>query len=116
MVIYRIQDDRGRGPWKPGFSHKWVRADPDMELVPWFVEWSGFDPRLESPNGHIGTGCKTIDQLRRWFNHDEYYTLRILGYKSVKMDVDKILRTSDRQTVFTRRQALRKNVKPFELY
>ncbi len=91
--------------------------EPDHELVPWYVDWIGFDPRQEtSEKEHIGTGCATVKQLRRWFNHDEYQTLRILGYRSVEMEVDRFLRQNQKQVVFARRQALRKGVRSFELY
>ncbi len=116
MKIYRVQDKQGRGPWKPGFSPKWVRSEPDHELVPWYVDWLGFDPRREIlPKECVGCGCATIYQLRRWFNHDEYQTLRILGYRSVEMEVDRILRQNEKQ-LFARRRALRKGVRSFELY
>ena len=42
--IYRVQDAQGRGPWKPGFSHRWVEDRPDhYNLPPWFVEFGRCD-------------------------------------------------------------------------
>lgn len=115
--VYRIQDAHGRGPWKPGFSQKWVRKTPDYELVPWYVDWVGFNPTLEiSAKEVAGTGCRTIEQLKRWFNHDEYHTLRILGYRSVEIEVDRILRGNNKQVVFARGKPLNEDVVIFDLY
>ena len=34
-LVYRIQDNEGRGPWKPGFSSQWVIEREDLEnLLP----------------------------------------------------------------------------------
>ena len=31
VKVYRIQDEKGRGPWRPGFSIRWMDAEgPDL--------------------------------------------------------------------------------------
>lgn len=116
MKIFRIQDNKGRGPWKPGFSNKWVVPRGDHEnLIPIFME-EGFKDIERGPNGYHGVGCSTIDKLKRWFTKREYDTLIKYGYKAVELEVDRILLESDVQTLFERKKALRKNVKPFNLY
>ena len=40
MRIYRIQDAEGRGPYRPGFSNKWLDENPRaLGLLPWFEEF-----------------------------------------------------------------------------
>lgn len=119
-TIYRIQDADGRGPWKPGFSHRWVQYREDCDnLVPWFVEFDRCEilvsvRRLR--NCFFGVGCRSREQLRRWFTKQEYSTLLEFGYRSVKMEVDTILAESDIQIVFMRVSPLKRDVEPFDLY
>lgn len=115
-TIYRIQDNDGRGPWKPGFSHKWVETRNDHDnLPPWYIE---FGPvHLNAISGcAVGTGCMTIDQLRRWFTESEYKTLLSCGYKAVKMTVGRILASSSIQCVFERHIPLDEEFQEFPLY
>jgi len=118
LVIFRVQDKDGRGPWKPGFSHRWVEDRPDEEfntLVPWPVEFG--DIRKKAIVGmSLGCGCRTLDQLRRWFTSSEYSTLRKFGYCAVKMEVGRILAESKIQCVFERVKPLRDDVDPVVLY
>lgn len=118
MHVFRVQGKDGRGPWKPGFSHKWVEDRRDMEnLLPYFHEWPGFDIHAELRNDeHCGCGCLTLEQLRRWFTETEYNRLRILGYRAVRLSADRVLRKSDTQCVFTRKRALRKGATEIALY
>jgi len=114
--IYRIQDKDGRGPWKPGFSHQWVEERPDHDnLPPWFVEFGRVD-RLVIVGAWCGSGCDTIDQLRRWFTESEYRKLKTLGYRAVKMEVGRVLARSDRQLFFERVKPLNEEIYPIDLY
>lgn len=90
-AVYRIQDRDGRGPWKPGFSRRWVedRADHDV-LRPWFEEFGRVD-KLAIVGFAIGCGCRTVEQLQRWFTPSEYATLLQFGYRAVRLDVGRIL-------------------------
>lgn len=117
-LIYRVQDRHGRGPWKPGVSNQWVEPRSDHELLlPWFVEWPGFDPRQEMRRQeHVGCGCTTLDQLRRWFLPSEYATLLAIGYQSYHIEADRILRSSNVQCVFTRKIPLNRLAVPIDLY
>lgn len=116
MIIFRIQDKHGRGPWRPGFSYQWIEDREDHEnLVSWLVEFGPIHlivPTWE----HMGTGCTTIEQLKRWFTENEYRKLKTFGYEAVKIDIDHIFGTSNIQCVFGRMKALNKDVTVFELY
>lgn len=104
--IYRVQDIYGRGPWKPGFSHRWVETRPDHDnLPPWYVEFGRVDQQLLYGE-HGGSGCRTIEQLRRWFTESEYRKLLSFGYCAVKMQVGRILAESEIQCVFGRAKPL----------
>lgn len=115
--IYRIQDKDGRGPWKPGFSHKWVVDRQDhYNLPPWPVEF-GFgilEERL--PEESLGCGCRTLRQLRRWITRNEYKKLRKFGYKCVALKVDRIIAESDIQCVFAKKGKLSGKTKKIRLY
>lgn len=114
--VFRIQDTDGRGPWKPGFSHRWVEDRPDHEnLKPWYVEFGRVD-RLMIAGEHGGSGCETLKQLGRWFTHDEYRKLKKLGYKAVRLKVHRILAQSKIQLVFTKMEPLNENIETVELY
>lgn len=99
-TIFRIQDRNGRGPWRPGFSRQWVEERADHErLVPWMQDFPGLViPRAAG----IGVGCRTLDQLRRWFTKSEYLTLRRHHYRAVALDRATVIAESDIQVVFTR--------------
>lgn len=115
-IVYRVQDKDGRGPWKPGFSTGWVESRIDHDnLLPWYVE---FGPIHETASGleHLGAGCMTIIQLRRWFTESEYNTLKGHGYRAVKIKVDSLLGVSKTQCVFSRRKPLRNSVSFINLY
>ena len=115
-LVYRIQDNEGRGPWKPGFSKCWVEPRSDHEkLIPWYMEF-GLVHLSASHGMHFGCGCTSIDQLKRWFSPTEYHRLVEFGYHAVHMKVGRILARSNIQCVFERAAPLHKDVSPFELY
>lgn len=115
-TIYRVQDKEGRGPWRLGFSDKWVEYRDDHEnLLPWMAEFGRVD-RMRAANRCIGCGCRTLEQLRRWFTPSEYATLRRFGYAAVSMAIGRVLAESDTQLVFERALPLREGVEPIELY
>lgn len=115
-VIYRIQDSDGRGPWKPGFSHRWVEDRPDHDnLPPWIIEFWRIDRKL-LVGECAGSGCRTIEQLRRWFSKSEYKTLLSYGYRAVRMEVNRILGESEIQLFFGRATPLNQDVIGIKLY
>ncbi len=119
VFIYRVQDRKGRGPWKPGFSSKWVEdrateaeydalAPPPVHVMLALNEKAAGKP--------MGYGCTSLDHLRLWFQPGEYQTLRRFGYRAVKMKVDQILLEMPTQCAFVRSLPLRMRVDSIELY
>lgn len=113
--VYRVQDSKGRGPWRPGFSQKWrdqARDIPD----PFYIEFPDIDLSRGTGNFNFGCGCVSIDQLKKWFSQDEYNRLLKLGYKAVKLKADRIIKESKNQVVFSRNKSFRKDAVRITLY
>ena len=108
-VVYRVQDQYGRGPWRPGFSATWLDRS-DVPLPPTFCEefgWREVDvPRMFQRDEFFGSACRTLEQLLRWFTPTERERLRSYGYSIVMMTVDRVLGESENQVVFARRRSL----------
>ncbi len=100
--VYRVQDDEGRGPYRPGASHRW--AD-DKHQAPTWMEEFGLDLKDRfAPEESGGCGFRSTEQARAWFSRTERRRLVRLGYSLVRMQVDRILAESPIQLVFARRQ------------
>jgi len=112
--VCRVQDAQGRGPWRPGFSRRWVEDRPAHAfLLPWFREW----PDLHIPPGkYAGCGCVSDDQLRLWFSEPEYLRLLQFGFRAVRIGEVRIIAAGSTQCVFVRNRALRTGASPFSLY
>lgn len=93
------------------------RADHDA-LIPWPQQFGiGLIQRSDRHAGkHFGCGCRTVEQLQRWFTAAEYETLARFGYQAVRFEVDRVLAESDIQLVFQRARPLRFGAEPFDLY
>ncbi len=110
-TIYRIQDADGRGPYKPGMSAKWADKEGgnykgEFTRLPPFMDEFG-DSILNEINiimnlsgGSFGCGFRSMEELCNWFSPSEIERMKVLGYRIVKIEPDKILRSSHRQTVF----------------
>lgn len=115
-TIFRVQDLYGRGPWKPGFSHKWIVPREDHNnLVPWYIEHGNFLDQLPD-NKHFGTGCLSIKQLRRWFIKAEYKKLQKFGYQAGMLKDCEIIKKSDIQCVFFKNEPLKYTFTTIKLY
>ena len=115
IIVYRVQDAEGRGPWRPGFSHKWVRDRADQaNLIPWYKQFQRIITVREGE--YVGCACRTQNQLRRWFTVDEYTTLLGYGYQAVKIDVQSIFDESEIQLVFRRKRPLFSGALAVNLY
>lgn len=115
-TVYRIQDKDGRGPFKPGFSKEWVIDRPDLDnLPPWFIEFGRLDKQVLSGETS-GSACRDTEQLRRWFTKPEYKKLKKLGYKAVKMEVNRIIAESDIQCFIGRAKPFNESIEVIKLY
>jgi len=118
IIVYRMQDKDGRGPWKPGFSESWTEDRDQAEyaaLRPMFQEFPGLLGCFRTGK-HYGCGCTSLEQLRRWIRPNEYARLRRFGYQCVAVEVERVLQVSDVQCVFERSKPLRKGVKVVKLH
>ncbi len=116
FIVYRIQDRDGRGPYKPGFSATWVEYRPDHDdLKPWMYEFGPVHENADDDE-YVGCGCRTIQQLRKWFTPSEYATLLAFGYRCVRMTAKRALGDSNIQCLFTRDIPLMVNAKRIKLY
>lgn len=109
-LLVRVQDDDGRGPFRPGFSGRWFEGRAFHYPPPFYEEFGvGILDRMR-PGYHYGSAVRTLDQLRRWFNDRELAKLMELGYSVVQIDADLILAESHNQVVFGRARPLREGV------
>ncbi len=116
VIIYRVQDAEGRGPWRPGMGLLWIDERPDHEnLRPMFEEFPDVLSRHRYEMS-LGCGCRTVAQLQRWFTPNEYRRLQGFGYRAVSMGVERILGESAVQGVFERTKLLRDGATAFNLY
>ena len=111
MRVYRVQDQEGHGPFRPGFSATWSDAEwaPGMKPLPTFMEEFGRDliDRLGLPGEHFGSAVRTAPEIRKWFSPTEQRCLIDLGYNVVALKVSRVLAESKNQLVFARRMPLR---------
>lgn len=111
LRLYRVQDGDGRGPWKPGFSGRWVDTNSSQKLQEDVVSAFGLGWRDEIPAGwHCGCACRTLEALLAWFTPVEMRRLEGFGYAPVVIDADAIIRENSDQVIFARRKRLDKGV------
>ena len=106
--VYRVQDAKGRGPFRPGMSVRWAGSGFNDELRPhkiWPEEF-GDDliDRLGRPGEWFGSGVVDVQTIREWFSDSEYGRMKKLGYRLVCLKVDRILAESPAQVVFARKR------------
>lgn len=89
VPILRIQDKQGRGPWRPGFSDKWVDAWRTEGLPPIYEEVPNFAAlakRAHSEGMHVGCATRGIEGMKAWFSLTEMIRLFNAGYYVVRCD------------------------------
>lgn len=114
MIIYRVQDIEGRGPFKPNFSHLWLDEQLSEQRL-WLKSWGqefGYD--LLTKEGRtdewFGSAVTNLEQLTCWFSSTERRRLKHLGYKIARIDDARILAESTMQVVFARLKPLHVDV------
>ena len=117
MIVYRVQDNRGRGPFVPGFSSSWVEARVDLELLPpFYVEFGAEILNSMAKPRNYAVACRTKDQLRRWFIEAEMARLENHGYSAVEIKIDEIVAESGIQMVVSREKDFGDEAKQIKLY
>lgn len=101
--ILRVQDREGRGPYRPGFSAKWLDDDGPTTL-PWWEELgedmvAAHRQRCAGPY-HWGCGFRSGDQLRAWFTPRERGRLARLGFALVRIWPSVVVAETPTQVVF----------------
>ncbi len=106
--LFRVQDQEGRGPYRPGFSRFW--SSPDGPIVlPWWTEL-GLSMKAAFamiPHGaHSGSAFTSLDKLDEWFLPEEQEKLDGLGFRIVRFRPDKIVAETPTQVVFAQNYPL----------
>jgi hypothetical protein len=104
MIVYRVQDKKGRGPFRPGVPKKW--ADKEFshgcKPMPTWMEEFGIDliDRFMQPGEFYGCAVKEREKLNEWFSEDEALRLHHLGYFVYAVEAKRIIAESPNQIVF----------------
>lgn len=109
LLIWRVQDAEGRGPFRPGFTKTW-KTDHGLNLPPIFVELNIAPEQLPAlcPRGmHVGIGCDSWLQLMKWFSHRELETLAKAGFGVVNFEPKRIIARTRTQVLFAHDLPLR---------
>lgn len=108
-TVYRMQDRSGRGPYRPGSTVRWADWDHDDRNRSFWEEFGPEAQWLNVPRDGMvmGAGFRSVEQAFRWFHPTERRRLFILGYRMVRIQVDRIVAESPNQLLFLRRKPLR---------
>ncbi|MEM9717331.1 MAG: hypothetical protein AAF826_12525 [Pseudomonadota bacterium] len=102
-MLLRMQDANGRGPWKPGFSDKWVDNNRRFDL-PALQEDFGVDfaPMVDAAFNrglHLGTAVKGQEKFNMWFTPSERVKLAMFGYRIVDASSCEVLGETNWQVI-----------------
>lgn len=106
MIVYRVQDRHGRGPYNAPDAPKWVlrhNGDP-RRPGPWS------DKKL-ARYGNIKDddffGFASVNQLLKWFTKTELKLLHHAGFNVVRIDGEIVARSSH-QVLFRHKEGAKK--------
>jgi hypothetical protein len=109
-TVYRIQDEVGRGPFRPGFSYRWADdtfTAGSKAFPTWMEEFGEHLIQKRGRSGeHFGSAVRTIEKLCEWFSPTERLKLASMGFNAVSMTIDRVLAESENQLVFARKLPL----------
>lgn len=104
MIIYRVENKDGDGPYIKGFTLMWDNSRQSRETNPSPQE----DPTLANAIASQGInvsqfrfGFKTLEQLEQWFSAEELARLKALGFE-VKQVQAQLVIEGDSQILFKR--------------
>lgn len=106
-TLYRVQDKEGRGPYRPGFSHRWLDRKPNYAKRP-AIQDDLTCLEFRYLDGFYGCAAKSIDQLRDWFSPGESTRLARFGYRVITFCPDEVVAETEYQVVFWSRSPLAK--------
>lgn len=111
MTLLRVQDRQGRGPYRPGFSSRWVDSFRTVQHPPIYEErpdWLDLCRAAQSSGAHVGCAVDGMDALLSWFSPMELVRLYDLGFRIVDASTCKVLIRTPTQVVISSRQPLNK--------
>lgn len=102
-MLLRMQDQHGRGPYKPGLSAQWVDDTRRFDLPPLQEDFGiDFKPMIDAAfrrGLHLGTAVRGEDRFNEWFTKTERVKLAILGYRIVDASGCEVLGETNWQVV-----------------
>lgn len=104
VTVVRVQAVDGRGPWRPGFSHRWIDEDaPVGRLTETVMDLVPMHELLCLPSSMMyGSACRTLTALFEWFTPLERRRLALLGFHPVRLNADVVLAESRWQMLIGR--------------
>lgn len=110
-LILRVQDETGRGPFRPGFSQTWVDPMRESQPAPIYEEMEDFQREVQKWHRlgyHLGCAVRGPEGIRFWFTRTELITLRMHGFDIYRVDDPKIVFEGQSQLLIGKKHALRK--------
>lgn len=105
MVIYRVQDVYGYGPYNSG-NLDWQTRNHDSKQTPHLELDILLKYKARYNHYAYLYGFKSMDQLNSWFTKKELINLKLSGYKIVKLDIpDNKVIVGYKQVMFLKRGA-----------
>ena len=81
IKIVRVQDRKGRGPWRPGFSSQWTRDDTPMHGKPIIAYPQALKALNKAHRAGLHVGCAVYEiDLGTWFSASDLARLSSLGF------------------------------------
>jgi hypothetical protein len=104
IVAFRVQAADGRGPWRPGFSHRWIDEEaPVGRLTETVMDLMPIHELRSLPSSMVyGSACRTLPALLDWFTPVERDRLAHLGFHPVRLNADIVLAESRWQMLIGR--------------
>lgn len=108
MIVYRVQDSAGRGPWRPGLSVRWVDLEaPAGRLSETVFDLLSVEALRSLPRTHhYGSACRRLRDLGEWLLPVERQRLEALGFYPVQLVADVVVAESKWQVLIGRRRPL----------
>lgn len=109
-MILRVQDSKGRGPWRPGLSEKWVDSFRTSQNPPIYEEYPEFVLKVREAHGrglHIGCAARGRAGLLSWFSPMEIVRLSDMGFRVVDASACDVLHETPTQVLIASDRPLR---------